>query len=119
MVVNDDAVLDDDTPRATPKTKLKHGASQLAAGSSGLLISHIGVAQFIGAPLRTLCPGAGLERDLAWLSEQAEKQAAEVALLFAHIGLTAVDAAAEDCVWHGHAYTEYKARATILRQSEA
>ena len=58
----------------------------------------------MGAPLRTLCPGAGLERDLAWLLEQTEKQAAEVALLFAHIGLTAVDAAAEER--HGHAYTE-------------
>ena len=71
----------------------------------------------MGAPLRNLCPGAGLERDLAWLSEQAEKQAAEVALLFAHIGLTAVDAAAVGR--HGNAYTEYKARATVLPQSEA
>ena len=100
-----------------PKVKLKHGASQLAAGSSGLLLSHIGVAKFMGAPLRTLCPGAGLERDLAWLSERAETQTAEVALLFAHTGLAAVDAAAEER--HGHAYTEYKARATIFPQSQA
>ena len=71
----------------------------------------------MGAPLRTLCPGAELERDLAWLSEQAEKQAAEVALLFAHIGLTDVDAAAVGR--HGNAYTEYKARATVLPQSKA
>jgi hypothetical protein len=40
-----------------------------------------------------------------------------VALLFAHIGLTAVDAAAVGR--HGNAYTEYKARATVLPQSEA
>ncbi len=64
----DAAVVDDDTPGATPKAKLKHGASQLVAESNGLLISHIGVTKFI-APLRTLCPGAGLERNLAWLSE--------------------------------------------------
>ncbi len=86
-----DATVDDDTPKA----KLKHGPSQLAAGASGLLISHSGVAKFMGAPLRTLCRGAGLERNLTWLlSEQAENQAAEVALLFSHIGLSAVDAAA-------------------------
>jgi hypothetical protein len=35
----DAAVVDDDTPGVTPKAKLKHGASHLAAGSSGLLIS--------------------------------------------------------------------------------
>ncbi len=45
------------------------------------------------------------------------KQAAEVALLFAHIGLAAVDAVARER--HGQAHTEYKARATVLLQSEA
>ncbi len=50
----DAAVVDDDTPGATPKAKLNHGASQLAAGFSALLISHIGVANFIVSHLRTL-----------------------------------------------------------------
>ncbi len=52
----DAAIVDDDTPGATPKAKLKHGASQLAAGSSGLLISHIGVAKFMGAPTLPASP---------------------------------------------------------------
>ena len=47
------------TPGATPTDQLKDGASRLPVGSSGLLISHVGVAKIIGAPFRTLCPGEG------------------------------------------------------------
>ena len=38
----DASFVDDDTPGATPKDQLRHGASRLPAGSSGLLISHVG-----------------------------------------------------------------------------
>ncbi len=67
-------------------------------GSRGLLIthSHVGVAKIMGAPFRALCPGEGLERDLAWLAARAGEQAVGVAKLFAHIGLSAVDDLAEE-----------------------
>ena len=64
----DAAFVDDNTPGASPKAQLEFGARQLAAGSSGLLISHVGIAKLMGAPLRTLCPGEGLARDQAWLA---------------------------------------------------
>ena len=55
----------------------------------------------MGAPLRTLCPDEGLAGDRAWLEAQAGHQAAGVAQLFAHLGLAAVDAVAEER--HGQA----------------
>ena len=71
----------------------------------------------MGAPYRPLCPGSGLEEDLAWLTAQAGKQAAGVQLLFAHLGLEAVDAAAGARL--GPAYESYKAEAAALPKSEA
>ena len=113
----DAAIVDDDTPGASPKAQLEFGARQLAAGSTGLLISHVGVAKLMGAPLRSLCPGDGLDSDRAWLAAQAGKQAAEVARLFAHLGLKAVDAAAG--ARYGPAYENYKAGAAALPESAA
>jgi hypothetical protein len=66
----------------------------------------------MGAPYRPLCPGSGLEEDRAWLAAQAGKQAAGVQLLFAHLGLEAVDAAAGAHL--GLAYEDYKAEAAAL-----
>jgi hypothetical protein len=96
--------------------QLKHGASRLPIGSRGLLITHVGVEKIMGAPFRALCPGEGLERDLAWLAARAGEQAAGVAKLFAHIGLKAVDDLAEER--HGQAYSDYKAGAIALPESE-
>ena len=45
----DAAIVDDDTPGASPKAQLEFGARQLAAGSTGLLISHVGVAKLKSA----------------------------------------------------------------------
>ncbi len=104
--------MDDDTPEATPMDQLRHGASQLPAGSSGLLVTHVGLAKVMGAPFRALCPGEGLERDFAWLLARADEQAVGVAKLFAHIGLKTIDER------HGQAYVDYKARAIELPESE-
>jgi hypothetical protein len=41
-VFPDASFVDDDTPGATSKDQLRHGASRLPAGSSGLLISQVG-----------------------------------------------------------------------------
>ena len=76
----------------------------------------VGVKKFMGAPFRARCPGEGLERDLTWLAARAGKQAARVAKLFAHIGLRAVDNLAEER--HGQAYSNYKAGAIALPESE-
>ena len=113
----DAAIVDDDTPGASPKSQLEYGARQLAEGSTGLLISHVSVTKLMGAPLRSLCPGGGLEGDRAWLAAQAGKQAAEVARLFAHLGIKAVDAAAG--ARFGPAYENYKAEAAALPESAA
>ena len=61
----DASIVDDATPGATPMDQLKLGASRLPIGSRGLLITHVGVAKIMSAPFRALCPGEGLERDLA------------------------------------------------------
>jgi len=58
-----------------------------------------------------------LEGDLAWLAAQAGKQAAAVQLLFAHLGLNAVDAAAGARL--GQAYENYRMGAPALPESEA
>ena len=42
------------------------------------------LAKVMGAPFRALCPGEGLERDIAWLVARADEQAVGVAKLFAH-----------------------------------
>ena len=63
----------------------------------------------MGAPFRALCPGEGLERDLAWLAVRAGEQAEGV-------GLKAVDDLAEER--HGQAKTDYKAGAIALPESE-
>ena len=84
------SIVNDNTPGATPLDQLKDGASRLPVGSSGLLISHVGVAKIMGAPFRTLCPGEGLEGDKAWLAARADEQAVEVVKLFAQIGLKAI-----------------------------
>ena len=76
------SIVNDNTPGATPLDQLKVGASRLPLGSSGLLISHVGVAKVMGAPFRTLCPGEGLEKDKAWLAARADEQAVEVTKLF-------------------------------------
>ena len=113
----DAAVVDDATPGASPKAQLEFGARQLAPGSQGPLISHVGVSKLMGAPFRSLCPGDGLERDKAWIAAQAGKQAAAVQLHFAHLGLSAVDAAAGARL--GHAYENYRMGAPTLPESEA
>jgi hypothetical protein len=113
----DAAIVDDATPGASPKAQLEFGARQLPPGSHGLLISHVGIAKLMGAPYRPLCPGSGLEADRAWLVAQAGKQAAGVQLLFAHLGLEAVDAAAGARL--GLAYENYKAEAAALPKSAA
>ena len=112
----DASIVDDDTPGATPMDQLRHGASRLPAGSSGLLVTHVGVAKIMGAPFRALCPGEGLEKDFAWLLARADEQAVGVAKLFAHIGLKAIDDFAGER--HGQAYVDYKARAVSLPESE-
>ena len=66
----------------------------------------------MGAPFRTLCPGVGLEGDKTWLAARAGEQAVEVAKLFAHIGLKAIDDLAGER--HGRAYTDYKEHAVSL-----
>jgi len=96
------------TPGATPSDQLKDGASRLPVGSSGLLISHVGVAKIIGAPFRTLCPGEGFEGGKAWLAARPGEQAVEVAKLLTHIGLKAINDLAGER--HGRAYTDDKAR---------
>ena len=101
---------------ATPKDQLRHGASRLPAGSSGLLISHVGAVKVMGAPFRALCSGEGSERDLTWLAARASEQAVEVAKLFAHIGLKTIDEVAGER--HGRTYTDYKAGAVSLPVSE-
>ena len=63
-----------------------------------------------------LCPDGGLAGDRAWLEAQAGHQAAGVAQLFAHLGLAAVDAVAEER--HGQAYRSYRERAATLPASE-
>ena len=88
--------VNDNTPGATQLDQLKDGASRLPVGSSGLLISHVGVAKIMGAYFfwahrSALCPGEGLEGDKAWLAARAGEQAVDVAKLFVHIGLKAID----------------------------
>ena len=56
-MLSDASIVDDDTQGATPMDQLRHGASRLPAGSSGLLVPHVGVAKVIGALLRALCLG--------------------------------------------------------------
>ena len=99
-----------------PKAQLEYRARQLPEDFEGLLISHVGVAKLMGAPLRTLCPDGGLAGDRAWLEAQAGKQAAGVAQLFAHLGLAAVDTAAGER--HGQSYRSYRERAATLPASE-
>ncbi len=58
----DAVIVEDSRPGSTPKAQLEHGAAQLAAqGGRGLLISVVGIAKLMGAPLRALYPGDGLE----------------------------------------------------------
>ena len=55
IAIPDASIVDDDTPGATPMYQLDqliHGASQLPAGSSGLLVTYVGVANVMGAPFR-------------------------------------------------------------------
>ena len=74
------------------------------------------MAKVMGAPFRALCPGEGLERDIAWLVARADEQAVGVAKLFAHIGLKAIDDLAGER--HGQGYVDYKAHAVSLPESE-
>ena len=114
----DAVIVEDSRPGSTPKAQLEHGAAQLAAqGGRGLLISVVGIAKLMGAPLRALCPGDGLERDKAWLAAQVADQSAGVARLFAHLGLAAVDSAAAAGP-AGQSYTEYRAGAATLPSHE-
>ena len=112
----DASIVDDGTPGATHMDQLRHGASRLPAGSRGLLVTHVGMAKVLGAPFRALCPGEGLERDIAWLVARADEQAVGVAKLFAHIGLKAIDDLAGER--HGQGYVDYKAHAVSLPESE-
>jgi hypothetical protein len=77
------SIVDDNMPGATPLYHFKHGASRMPAGSSGLLLTHVGVEKIMGAPFCAPCPGEGLERDLAWLTARAGEEAG-VVKLFAH-----------------------------------
>ena len=110
------SIVDDNTPGATPTDQLKDGASRLPVGSSGLLLSHIGVAKVMGPPFRTICPGVGLEGEKPWLAERAGEQAVEVAKMFAHIALKVIDDFAGER--HGRAYADYKKHAVSLPVSE-
>ena len=112
------SIVNDNTPGATSLDQLKDGASRLPLGSRrGPLISNVGVAKIMGgAPFRTLCPGEGLEGDKAWLEAQVGEQAVDVAKLFAHIGLKAIDGLAG--VRLGRGYTDYQARAASLPASK-
>jgi len=110
-------IVDDQTPGGAPKAQLEYGARQLRGDGRGLLVSTVGIAKLMGAPLRALCPGEGLEADRAWLVARALEQAAEVARLFAHLGLDSVDEAAVDR--YGQVYLDYKASAAKLPPDEA
>jgi len=70
----------------------------------------------MGAPLRTLCAGEGLEGEKAWLAARADEQVVEVSKLFEHIRLDVIDDLAGKRP--GRAYTDYKARAVSLSASE-
>ncbi len=47
----DASIVDDGTPEATHMDQLRHGASRLPSGSRGLLVTHVGMAKVMGAPL--------------------------------------------------------------------
>ena len=70
----------------------------------------------MGAPFRTICPGESLEGDKAWLVARAGEQAVEVAKLFFHIGLKAIDGLAGARL--GRAYTDYQVRGASLSASK-
>ena len=95
--------VDDATPGAAPMDQLRLGASRLPRESSGLLITHVGVAKVLGAPFRTLCPGEGLDRDVEWLTTKAGEQEVEVGIakLFARIELRAINYLADPTRIHG------------------
>ena len=116
----DAVIVSDLTPGAGPKEQMREGARALRGDPSKLLISHIGLPKLMGAPLRCLCPGPGLEGDIRWIRDRAHERAREVARLFAHLGLEAVDeevgrlSPAE----HQAQYDEYRLRAALLPQSD-
>jgi len=113
----DAVIVSDLTPGAGPKEQMREGARALRGDPSKLLISHIGLPKLMGAPLRCLCPGPGLEGDIRWIRDRAHERAREVARLFAHLGLEAVDeevgrlSPAE----HQAQYDEYRLRAACFR----
>ena len=82
--------------------QLRRCASRLPRGPTDLLITHVGVAKVIVAPLRTLCPGKGLESDVEWLTTKAGEQEVEVGIakLFARIELRAINYLADPTRMH-------------------
>jgi len=108
------------TPGAGPKEQMREGGRALLGDPSKLLISHIGLPKLMGAPLRCICPGPGTEGDIRWIQDRTHERALEVAHLFAHLGLEAVDEEVARLSPGGHraVYEEYRRGAAVLPQSD-
>ena len=116
----DAAMVGDDTPGDTPKAQLAVGARELASdpilGSRRLLITTAGIPKIMGAPLRALCPGEGLEADKAWLEKEARRRACDASKLFAHLGLSAVSEVGTELM--GSEFENYAASAETFPESD-
>ena len=116
----DAVVVDDETPGGTPKAKLAFGAHELSTdsvrGYRRLLVTLSGIPKIMGAPLRALCPDAGLEADKAWLIQEARRRAGDASKLFAHLGLSAVSAVGVDLM--GSDFSGYADTAATLPESD-
>ena len=116
----DAVVVDDETPGGTPKAKLAFGAHELSTdsvrGYRRILVTLSGIPKIMGAPLRALCPGAGLEADKAWLIQEARRRAGDASRLFAHLGLSAVSAVGVGLM--GSDFSGYADTAATLPESD-
>jgi hypothetical protein len=85
-------VVHDASEGGTPQKKLELAARRLSSSRS-ILATTCGIPKIMGAPLRVVCSDALGDTDRAWLAKQVEDIVVETKLLFAHVGLTAVNTA--------------------------
>ena len=83
-------VVHDASPGSTPQKKLELAAGRLASPRS-ILATSCGIPKIMGAPLRVVCSDVLGDTDRAWLAEQVEGIVVETKLLFAHVGMSAVN----------------------------
>ena len=92
----DAVVVHDASPGATPADQLERAARQLAGDPRRMLISLVGIAKIMGAPLRTVCTAIGrvgecAAADETWVQQQVAVESDRVTKLFAHLGLKTMD----------------------------